>query len=221
MLALNLRTCTQVYNAFAKFLSSQVVQKGRTVNTNLIGIFAPDHIFWPSPDFLKASKLKQKSDVSLSAETYDELYANQLKSEPKPLDLNFGSIALVCSSSVKTENAFKVLKDIFNHVVQHSNANAFRLKLKGFGVLKINDGTMGTLEFVRQSEDEFLGEDDPEAKKKKKAPQDEAAQLDDIRNFIDGVSYKLSGLGTDGTLSIKSGFISNMSVRTPRSAISM
>lgn len=35
------------------------------------------------------------------------------------------------------------------------------------------------------------------------------------------MSYKLSALGTDGTLSIKSGFISNMSVRTPRSVVSM
>ena len=170
MLALNIRTCTQVYNAFAKFLSSQVVQKGRTVNTNLIGIFAPDHVFWPSPDFLKASNLKQRSDVNLSPETYGELYLNQLKAEPKPLDLNFGSIALVCSSSVKSENAFKVLKDIFHYVVQHSNNTAFRLKLKGFGVLKINDGAMGTLEFARLVDDEGAGEDDPEGKKKKKAP---------------------------------------------------
>lgn len=45
--------------------------------------------------------------------------------------------------------------------------------------------------------------------------------MDDIRSFIDGASYKLSALGADGTISIKSGFISNLSVRTPRSAVSV
>lgn len=53
---------TQVWNAFSKFLAAQVVSKGRTVNTNLIGLFAADHVYWPSPDFLHASRLKLKNN---------------------------------------------------------------------------------------------------------------------------------------------------------------
>ena len=92
-----------------------------------------------------------------------------MNSEPKPLDLNFGSIALVCSSNVKSENAFKVLKDIFAYIVQHSHECTFKLKFKGFGFLKINDGTMGTIEFSSISENEKYGDDDYDMKKKKKA----------------------------------------------------
>lgn len=45
--------------------------------------------------------------------------------------------------------------------------------------------------------------------------------MDDIRNFIDGASARLSAVGPDGTLSIRSGYISNLSVRTPRSVASV
>ena len=153
----NLKTATQVWNAFSKFLAAQVLSKGRTVDTNMIGMFAPENVFWPSPDFLRASKLKMKSG-SLSSETYDELYANQLKAEPKPTALNFGSIALVCASSVRTENAYKILKEIFAQVVSSPHDQAFRLKLKGFGVLKINDGAQGYIEFVSLKELEGIDE---------------------------------------------------------------
>lgn len=45
--------------------------------------------------------------------------------------------------------------------------------------------------------------------------------MEEIRSFIDGASSKLSAVGADGTISIKSGFISNLSVRTPRSVVSV
>lgn len=67
--------------------------------------------------------------------------------------MNFGSIALVCASSVKTDNAYKILKDIFSHAVSNPHEQAIRLKLKGFGVLKINDGSLGCLELVSLQED--------------------------------------------------------------------
>lgn len=60
----------------------------------------------------------------------------------------------MCASSVKTDNAYKILKDIFSQVVAHSGDQTFRLKLKGFGVLKINDGYPGYIEFVNFKEDE-------------------------------------------------------------------
>ena len=66
-----------MWHAFAKFLVTQVNVKERAVNTNLIGIFAPNNAFWPSPDFLAASRLRLK-DESFSSDTYNELYHNQL-----------------------------------------------------------------------------------------------------------------------------------------------
>ena len=69
----NLKKVTRVWSAFSKFLKSQVVDKQKTVDTNLIGIFTPqqdpssalsgitslaDVLFAPSPDFLEAGKFK-------------------------------------------------------------------------------------------------------------------------------------------------------------------
>ena len=140
MLSTNLTMCSQIYNAFSKFMASQVVSKAKSVNTHIIGIFAPGVTFWPSPEFLKASKLKQvgPTTADLSIETYGELYENQAKADPKPVDLNFGSIALVCSNGVKTEHAFRVLKEIFSHIANCSSDTSFNIAIRGLGKLKIN-----------------------------------------------------------------------------------
>lgn len=229
----NLKAVTQVWHAFAKFLATQVNGKERAVNTNLIGIFAPNNAFWPSPDFLAASRLRLK-DESFSPDTYSELYNNQLSTDAeenardaqRAVTLNFASIAMVCGSTVKTETAYKILKGAFAYVVDNPNDQALRLKLKGFGVLQINDRGHGLIRFRSLKEDEEDRSAALEVRingrlgKTKKAPT-ERQEMDDLRNFIDAASYRLSAGGADGTISIKSGFLSNMSVRTPRSKLSL
>jgi len=133
---------------------------------------------------------------------------------------------MVCGSTVKTETAYKILKGAFAYVVDNPNDQALRLKLKGFGVLQVNDGGHGLIRFRSLKEDEEDRTAALEVRinghlgKTKRAPT-ERQEMDDLRNFIDAASYRLSAGGADGTISIKSGFLSNMSVRTPRSKLSL
>ena len=57
----------KVWQAFSKYVKSQSLDKGRVVDTTLIGTFMPDAnqncIFLPSPEYLEAGKFKLPKSI--------------------------------------------------------------------------------------------------------------------------------------------------------------
>lgn len=65
----NLSKCNKVWAAFASFIHSQVIERGRTVDTIIVGYFYPTFMmssvsFMPSPDFMVAGKFKLQRGIS-------------------------------------------------------------------------------------------------------------------------------------------------------------
>ena len=58
----NMAKAIKVWFSFVKFVKNQVTVNGRTVDTQLIGLFGQDAngdvVFMPSPDYLEAGKFK-------------------------------------------------------------------------------------------------------------------------------------------------------------------
>lgn len=90
----NVQRINKVWQAFVKFVKSQVVVNGRVVDTCLIGLFFNDSnrqiTFMPSPDYLEAGKFKLQRGAKSFADddqeegpetkkSYEEKYRQKLQ----------------------------------------------------------------------------------------------------------------------------------------------
>ena len=86
----NLTKVNKVWQAFVKFLRSQVLTNGKCVDTQLIGLFFKDEKqilkFMPSTDYLEAGKFKFRWNEDFidglkddAVEDYQQKYRNKLE----------------------------------------------------------------------------------------------------------------------------------------------
>lgn len=164
-----------------------------------------------SKDFLDACKLKMKDQPT---ENYDDLYASAAKNA---VPVNFGSIAMVCGQNTKAETVYTVLKDFMGRVVSNSKDRGLLLKIARVGYLMYKPSEPGYLSFTDKSSD--LVEDERPAQMQHETPAELSKKnVEALGSILDSLSHRLS---TDGaTLSVRSGFFSNMSVKTPRTILS-
>lgn len=163
--------------------------------------------FLASPDFLGACKLKMKDMGEAVQDSYAEIYNAAAKQAQV---VNFGSIAMVCDKGVKSETVYGVLKDMFSKIIENSKDRALNIALKDVGHIVYSPSAPGYLSFTDKRPD------DPDmALGKQKLTIDNVEQLS---TMLDTISNKLS---TDGaTLSVRSGYFSNLSIKTPGSRFS-
>lgn len=100
-----LKKLAKVWRAFSKFLKNQCENKGKAVDTQILGLFMMKEgtqtiCLYPSPEFQEAGKFKlpkfmnqQMMDQNVS---YEELYVN-LKAKTELQIMNFGSLGSVCN----------------------------------------------------------------------------------------------------------------------------
>lgn len=92
----NLCKVIKVWQAFVKFIRSQVLTNGKAVDTQFIGLFFKDEKellrFMPSCDYLEAGKFKLRSDDDVvdglrddSRASYKAAYDSKLKVSFSPL----------------------------------------------------------------------------------------------------------------------------------------
>lgn len=81
----NLQKCHKVWTVFTKFIRSQVMDKSRTVDTVVMGLFTNNAVagvnYMPAPDFLEAGKFKLQRGMATQlagSEITDVSKANQL-----------------------------------------------------------------------------------------------------------------------------------------------
>lgn len=124
--------------------------------------------------------------------------------------VNFGSIAMVCDKGVKAETVYGVLKDMFSKIIENSKDRGLNIALKDLGHIIYNPSAPGYLSFSEKKPDE------PDY-----APSQQKLTLDNVEQLstmLDTISNKLSTGGA--TMSVRSGYFSNMSIRTPGSRFS-
>lgn len=76
----NMTKVSKVWQAFVKFLRSQVLTNGKCVDTQLIGLFFKDETqilkYMPSIDYLEAGKFKFRQNDNLIDGLNDDAVAN-------------------------------------------------------------------------------------------------------------------------------------------------
>jgi hypothetical protein len=96
----NVVRISKVWQAFTKFIRNQVINNGRCVDTQMIGLFFKDENdcvkYLPSVDYLEAGKFKlvNKSETvdgvgaGSALSSYAETYKAKLKVSRRPYELN-------------------------------------------------------------------------------------------------------------------------------------
>ena len=168
----------------------------------------------PSPDFLAACRLKVKSDLreALGEAGADGSYEVIYNAAAKQAQAaNFGSIAMVCDKGVKAETVYSVLKEMFGRITENSKDRGLNVALKDLGIIVYSPSEPGYLSFVEKRPDDA----ESVAGGQRKLTLENVEQLS---TMIDTISNKLWTGGA--TLSVRSGYFSNLSVRTPGSRFS-
>ena len=158
-------------------------------------------VYLPSTDFLDACKLKLKD---AAPEGYEGVYQ---ESKGEAVAVNFSSIAMVCAKATKSETVYGILRDIFAKIIENPKDRALNIELKNLGYLSFSPSAPGYLTFSEKKELPL------EQVEKKELTTDNVEQLS---TMIDTISNKLSTGGP--CLSVRSGFLTNLSVKTPSHA---
>lgn len=76
-MAQQMQNCQAVWHAFEKFLYRQVIEKSKSVDTQVMGIFKPmpEQVqYYPQPDFLELGKFKlKKQGIQQYREGYEKM----------------------------------------------------------------------------------------------------------------------------------------------------
>jgi len=214
-----IRLATKVHLAFCKALKKTLVDVQKPIDTTIIGIFKPgDQIkFYPSPEYIEAGRFKQakwlRQEVE-EAESQDyAAFYSSLKAGTDVQTLNFASLATVCDSSA--DSVKQILVDLFSCLVEVNRKSKKEVKVnfgKQLGCLCLN--LSGHLNFETTQND--YGGDTLSFFKPSKSVRDNGS---DASTVLDGASAILSG-GGGMAFSVKSGFLSNITVDTPKSFFS-
>ena len=199
----HLKLCHKVYLSFCKFIHTQV-NKGKTVDTGIIGAFTKDNKYYPSPEFVNAAKLRVSKSVKeeLQGKEY-EAFFGAIQSD---LTLSYSSIATACGTTAEMVNL--ILKDFFERVadvVRRNKGSEVRLSLhKETGALIVSSNRQISLQTPLST----VGEDFDSISAYCLA----RTQRDgsDVASVIDSASAALSQRGS--VFSVKSGFLSNITV---------
>jgi len=123
----NLKSAKAVWQAFEKFIHTQVQVKGRSVDTQTVGLFRLNDQrveFLPNPDYLEVGKFKpQKGIVPRThgedgPHTYRDFYDKVKTDTADMLQMSFVAFSVV--TNVSTEQVRRILVDIFQAVVEAS-----------------------------------------------------------------------------------------------------
>ena len=107
--------------------------------------------FYPSQDFLNASRLKLKKSTFSgdNGQTYEQFYEQLTQDNNKnTVNVNFGSISMVCTQNTTAEQVYQILKEVFSFIILNPKDKTIRLNLKNFGTLLVNQAGLGYIQFV-------------------------------------------------------------------------